>query len=375
MVMDYIDKLVSQLYLVKQPQQAPEPFIRAYKSLSPRLQGSGVPWHLTLPEKLCRAIENDQERFKQELNNLDLSYVENVYVPTEKVFEYIQPAKINVETYQHYSQLDPTTTHHIQSFKPDVNGYAQKVEYDRVSNVTGRFKTVSGPMLLHLPKIYRSVLESRWKDKGAIVSLDYKSLEPRVLLATSGTQPREEIQRDIYEAVKLSLFQDNPEVDRDAVKKIVLSELYGAGIDSLRQRIPNVRDLEVVVEQISEWFGLEGLRAKLYEQWKETGFKYITNFYGRRVKTETSHTLVNHYVQSSAVDVAMLGFLNILQYVEELENQEYIVPIFILHDALILDIHEKCFSLINGLCKLGSVDIKNLESTTFYMSADKEFSR
>lgn len=373
MVMDYIDKLVSQLYLVKQPQQAPERFIRAYKGLSPRLQGSGVPWHLTLPEKLCRAIENDQERFKQELNNLDLSYLENVYVPTEKVFEYIQPAKINVEIYHQYSQLD--STGHIQSFKPNVDGYAQTVEYDRVSNVTGRFKTVSGPMLLHLPKVYRSVLESRWKNKGAIVSLDYKSLEPRVLLSTSGTQPREEIQRDIYDAVMLSLFQDNPEVDRDAVKKIVLSELYGAGIESLRQRIPNVRDLESVVGEISEWFGLEGLRAKLYEQWKETGFRYITNFYGRRVKTETAHTLVNHYVQSTAVDVAMLGFLNILQYVEELDNQEYIVPIFILHDALILDIHENCFSLINGLCKLGSVDIKNLESTTFYMSSDKGFSR
>jgi hypothetical protein len=368
MTMDYIDQLISQLYLVKQPQQAPERFIRAFKGLSPKLQGSAVPWHLTLPEKLYNAIERDQERFHNELNNLNLAYLQDVYIPTQKVFGYLQPAKINTERYQQYSQLDQTG--HIQSFKPDEDGYAQTVEYDRVSNITGRFKTTSGPMLLHLPKIYRSVLESRWKDNGAVISLDYKSLEPRVLRTTSGTQP---IEKDIYESVRSSLFQDNPEVNRDVVKKIVLSELYGAGIESLRQRLQNVRDLESIVGQIGDWFGLDALRSKLYGQWKETDNRYITNFYGRRIKTETAHTLVNHYVQSTAVDVAMLGFLNILEYVEELGKQEDIVPIFILHDALILDIHKNSFSLINGLCKLGSIDIKQLESTPFYMSVDKGF--
>lgn len=119
---------------------------------------------------------------------------------------------------------------------------------------------------------------------------------------------------------------------------------------------------------------LESLRSKLYEQWKETGYKFVTNFYGRRVKTETAHTLVNHYVQSTAVDVAMLGFLNILDYVAEIGKEDEIVPMFILHDALVLDIHENSFSMINGLCKLGSMDIRNLETTTFYMSVDKRFS-
>ena len=78
MVMDHIDQLISQLYLVKQPQQAPERFIKAYKGLSSRLQGSAVPWHLTLPEKLYKAIERDQERFDTELNNLNLAYLQDV---------------------------------------------------------------------------------------------------------------------------------------------------------------------------------------------------------------------------------------------------------------------------------------------------------
>lgn len=369
MVMDHIEELISQLYLVRQPQQPPEPFIRAYRGLSPRLQGNAVPWHLTLPKSLYNQIERDQERFHTELNSLDLGYLQDVYIPTQKVFDYIMPAKINVERYEQYAKLDQTG--HITSFKPNGLGYAQPVEYDRVSNITGRFKTTSGPMLLHLPKIYRSVLESRWGNNGQVISLDYKSLEPRVLLATCGTQPRE---RDVYDSIGLSLFQDNLEVTREVVKKIVLSELYGAGIETLRQRLPNIQNLEAVVKQIAEWFGLESLRSKLYEQWKETGYKFVTNFYGRRVKTETAHTLVNHYVQSTAVDVAMLGFLNILDYVAEIGKEDEIVPMFILHDALVLDIHENSFSMINGLCKLGSMDIRNLETTTFYMSVDKRFS-
>lgn len=372
MFMDSIEQLISRLYLVKQPRQAPECFIKAFKGLSPKLQGSAVPWDLTLPNKLYNEIKKDNERFHAELNNLDLSYLEDVYIPTQKVFDYIQPAKINIERYEQYAQLDATG--HIQSFKPNNDGYAQVVEYDRVKNITGRLKTTSGPMLLHLPRIYRSVLESRWKDNGAVISLDYKSLEPRVLLSISGRQPIEENQRDIYESVRTSLFKNSPEVTREVVKKIVISELYGAGVESLRQRLPNTQDLEVIIGKISEWFGLEALHSKLYEEWKGNGNKYITNFYGRRVKTDTAHTLINHYAQSTAVDVALLGFLNILQYVEDIGKENSIIPIFILHDALILDIEKNSFSLINGLCKLGSVDIKKLESTTFYMSTDREFS-
>jgi len=69
----------------------------------------------------------------------------------------------------------------------------------------------------------------------------------------------------------------------------------------------------------------------------------------------------------------MWGFKNILEYVEELRKLGDIVPLFILHDALILDVNENCFSLINGLVKVGATDIKSLEEHTFYMSVDKEF--
>jgi hypothetical protein len=361
-------QLISKLYLLNQPSTAPERFIKAYKSLSPRLQGNSVPWEYVLPEKVLKAIQEQQNQYQQDMENLDFQYLTNVFIPTEKVLEYLQPAKINTTFYEQCIKQD--TTNHVLSFKPDVNGYAKVVEYDRVSNITGRFKTVSGPMLLHLPKVYRSIVKSRFNN-GRIYSLDYKSLEPRVLLAVNGTQPV--IEQDIYETIKRSLFIEHKDISRDVIKKIVLSELYGAGIDSLHQRLPNVENLETIVEQINEYFGLHKLYSCLLNEWKANNHKFITNFYGRRVKTETTHTLINHYIQSTAVDVAMLGFKNILDYVNELDKLDDVVPLFILHDALILDVNENSFNLINGLCKIGSIDIKQLENVKFYMSADKDF--
>lgn len=358
--------ILSQLYLLDEPPVAPKPIIKAFKGLSSKLQGHSVPWRLTVTEKAFKQIQNDQESYQKELEKIDFRYLVDVFEPTEKVFDYLKPAKINRETFEKYNQVD--TTGHVLTFQPNHNGFAQTVQYDRVATTTGRLKTVSGPMLLHLPKVYRNILESRWIN-GKIISLDYKSLEPRVLLATMGI----ESEKDVYQDVKNNLFPLNDEITRDVVKRIVLSELYGAGIDKIKEKLTAVAEVENIVEQIKKYFLLDQLKTKLYSEWITNNQKYITNFYGRRIKTETSHTLVNHYVQSTAVDVALLGFKNILTYLEGLERLNDIVPLFILHDAIIFDVNLNVLELINGLCKVGSVEIKNLETTTFYMSIDKDF--
>ena len=363
---------IDRFYLLPPQPTPPEPFVRAYKSLGHRFQSNGVPWEFALPNKAYKSFQRDMECYQQLRDGLDLSYYNNTFVPTEEVFEYLQPAKINQERYEQFLPLDQTG--HTRSFQPNSEGYARTVEYDRVSTVTGRLKTTLGPALMHLPRVYRSVIESRWKDKGTVVALDYKCLEPRVLLACSGTQPREGgEERDIYAFIRQELFRDNQEITREVVKKVVLAELYGAGIDTVRAKLPNVSELECVIERISLFFALEALKEKLLEEWNKSDYQWITSFYGRRVKTDNAHTLVNHYIQCTAVDVALWGFLNILRYLRDLET-DYVVPLFVLHDALVLDVHkENGLSLINGLCKIGASDIKNLESTTFYMSIDRGF--
>jgi hypothetical protein len=361
-------KIISQLYLLPSARIAPEKYQKAFRGLSARFQGNAVPWQLTVPEKAYRAIIKDQEEYAGEVQNLDLSYVHKIYEPTNQLFDFLQPAKINTEKYKQYINLD--TTSHAESFAPSEEGYARPVEYDRLSTITGRLKTVSGPRILLLPKVYRGIMESRWGTKGKIISLDYSSLEPRTLLAVSGGQP---IERDVYTHIKDYLFGNINNVNRATVKKIVLSELYGAGLESIKEKLPGVQDVAWIVNEIRNYFGIEKLKEKLYSEWVSTGQRYITNFYGRRVKTENTHTLINHYVQSTAVDISLQGFLNILQFLKEMDRLLDIVPLFILHDAIILDVNENAFTLLNALCKIGSTDINGLSETKFYMSVDKEF--
>lgn len=362
---------VDALYLLPPEPQPHKATQKAYKGLSPKFQGTAVPWNLALSDKAYKSFQRDRELYQQQRDNLSLKYYNETFIPTGKVFEYMCPAKINLSCYERYASVD--TTGHIHSFIPNSDGYANCVDYSRISTTTGRLKTIAGPMLLHLPKIYRGVLESRWSN-GVVLSLDYNSLEPRVLLSVSGTQPVER-GRDIYETIRTNLFPNNQEVSRSVVKKIVLSEIYGAGINTIREQLPNVSNLHDITQQIKNYFNLDPLLERLQYEWKTTGNNWIENFYGRRVKTTSGHTLINHYIQSTAVDVAMLGFKNLLEYVEQLGRLEDIVPLFVLHDALILDINPNAFSLINGLAKVGGTDIKGLENTVFFMSVDKGFTK
>ena len=64
-------------------------------------------------------------------------------------------------------------------------------------------------------------------------------------------------------------------------------------------------------------------------------------------KTE-SNVLINHFVQSTAVDAALLGFHSLMSKLSD----EEVEPLFIIHDALVLDVSP------NSMQKLGEV-IKN----------------
>lgn len=62
----------------------------------------------------------------------------------------------------------------------------------------------------------------------------------------------------------------------------------------------------------------------------------IINRFGRplQVDPEAKNLFVNTYVQSTGVDVAMIGFNSIIEKL----GKEGVRPLFVLHDALILDV-------------------------------------
>ena len=95
--------------------------------------------------------------------------------------------------------------------------------------------------------------------------------------------------------------------------------------------------LRNATEGLISYFGIRLSKAKLVRQLKEKG--YITNVYGRIIKPKKTapHLLYNYFIQSSAVDAALLGFSNGIDLAKK--NEWKVRPLFIIHDAMIIDVH------------------------------------
>jgi len=239
-------------------------------------------------------------------------------------------------------------------------------------------KIKSGPNILLLPKKLRDIVTSRFGKNGNIWYLDYVSLEPRVALAIKQILMASEktpLPMDIY-ALALKTLKLSNEISRETIKQIVLSQLYGQSKSTIIETLEkyNVRDPDEVVEMVNDFFGIDTLRQFILQGYQKTSGTFLRTFYGRHLTPEDGkpHALLNYYVQSTAVDIALLGFAKILEKLSETKKAfDIIVPIFILHDALILDVHKDVEHLIPKLCILNSVGVKEIQEQTFWMTGKK----
>jgi DNA polymerase I-like protein with 3'-5' exonuclease and polymerase domains len=262
---------------------------------------------------------------------LPFDYYEAAWTAGSRVLSSLRPASVDSSVLQRHIETAGQNLPALEGFRPKRSGFAHPVTYDRFSTRTGRLTVSEGPNVLVLKKTYRDVLRSSF-DSGSVVSLDFRALEPRVVLAEAGRYSEAE---DIYEDVAQNVLGGL--VKRDTVKVAVLAELYGISRSSLRAKLGvSDKQLDTFIEIIRLHFGVESLRKRLKEQHTKTG--KITNRFGRplEVPPGQDNLLINTYAQSSGVDVAMLGFDSILQKL----GTDGIRPLFVLHDAVILEVRE-----------------------------------
>ena len=378
---------VMKLYDQPIPEFPPRNYLKAYEGVLKTTPSSRVPWSSCIPDKAY--TQSVRVLAKEILDsfgamNDDLGYYQKTYKHSGRILDNLKPGAVDVMKWKELTFRGESQHSSIRSFRPDESGFTEIPRYSRVATVTGRLKVTGGPDILHLKKTHRDILISRFGDNGSIWQLDYKSLEPRVLLAllvNSGTLPEEERnkvhERDIYQDIKDKLFGHLDSLTRDMIKKIVLSELYGAGLESIAKQLPGelrLSEIDDIANTILDWFKLPELKARLIAEYNANDRKYILNAYGRRVRTSEAqpYMLVNYFTQSTAVDVALHGFSNLVDYVNiELRRGNEIVPLSVLHDALFLDIHKNSAHLIGTLCKVGSIDIPGFESSSFYLQGTK----
>lgn len=291
-----------------------------------------VPWRHVVPAGDYKSfILSLIKNVRQAAGAVDPTYYTETFSRVTPLFEGLEHAAINVPKLEEYLANPKTSNPHtVKSFKPVAGSFARRVEYNRFGTRTGRLTMQNGPDILTLKKDYRDIVTSCFQ-KGSVRYIDFSSLEARVLLTIAGQKVTT---KDLYTKVGRELGLTK---SRKIVKLIVIATIYGSGTGELQQLAGiSERQMHIVQDKIREMFGVETLRKKLSEEWLKQNGK-IRNAYGRVLVVPDESTLINSYVQSTAVDVALLGFWELVKNMKRRGMKSR--PIFILHDAILIDTH------------------------------------
>lgn len=304
----------------------PKRFVTAMSSL----MKTTPPWSKVMPARDHRSfVKNLINEATVAIETINKDYYMNTWVTETAVLQALQPARINFKRFESLSKSGGNSSI-IESFRPDSNGYAKVVEYDRFSTKTGRLTVMSGANILNLKRDFRDVIIPSHPN-GAIAYIDFAALEARVLLYEAGGRCKD---TDMYAFISKELFGGT--APRNAIKLAVISELYGSGKYALGE-VLNIQgnELDEFVGKIHQFFNTKELLKRVKNEFIKTG--KITNRYGRQslVSEPIDRIFINSYAQSTGVDVSLLGFSSLLQKLQLLEG---VRPIFVLHDAMLLDV-------------------------------------
>lgn len=330
--------------------QIPQAYADAMKSL---VTGSNVqiPWQHVLPRSTYENyFKNTVKVIEDTFSELPFAYYESAWTAGSRVLSALKPARVNVDRWNSLLDTAAVNAPVLASFKPDPRGFADIPIYNRFGTRTGRLTVSGGPNILTLKREHRSILQSSFRD-GVVCSLDFRALEPRIVLAEAGRSSESE---DIYGELAEKIFGDQE--NRDAVKVAVISELYGAAKESLRARLGiSQTKIDAFVRGINDFFKLDLLRERLSIQ---ASSGRIINHFGRplQVDPESKNLFVNTYVQSTGVDVSLFGFDIILQKL----GIDGVRPLYVLHDALILDVRG---DRLQDVSELSSVKVPSYDVT------------
>lgn len=356
---------MSKLYGFDLPKFPPKRFKNSFYGLVEK--DTKIPWIDIMPAEIYKKeVGSYVKSVKDSFLNLDTVYFDKCFKQHDELFESLVPARVNTQNFMDTLKTEGGNLN-VRSFTP-TNGYASRVVYDRTFSVTGRLIVKSGPNILSIKKKLRTeLLCSRYGDNGFICVLDYSSLEPRVLLAFMENQ---NIPQDIYAAV---IDELGVEVPRAAIKTAIISRLYGAHDATIEKQLEHMVDYpENVIQMVDEYFQIERAKEIIASEYFKSHSGVLNNYYGRPIMFDNMepYKLLNYFIQSTSVDVALFGFVDIVRRLKAAGLTDRVFPLFVLHDALILDIPNDLKFIVPKLLKAGSLNIPKFESTEFFMTQE-----
>ena len=330
-----------RLNKIKINTEPPQKYRNALRSIG--ISSTGIPWRYVMPldsyKSYCYRVASD---ISKHFEKLDKDYYADTFKPSGGVLKHLKRACIDKKKYLEHarSEASPAALSVLESFEPLDDGLCKPVQYDRYSSKTGRLTVKSGPNIMILKKGYRDILKSSFKN-GKIIQLDYSSFEARLALGLAGKKTN---LNDVYTYISDALFGGT--LKRDSCKTMVLGVLFGMGTEAMANLAGIDRGAaKSAKKKIKDYFNFNKTVQPLIESAESNGS--IHNFYGRKIMADSllPGKLFNLLVQSTGVDASLLGFSSFIQ--AALERQVEVRPLFVLHDALILDCPESSIQQID----------------------------
>lgn len=266
-----------------------------------------IDWSLALgPKRFAASLKSCFRSLAASIERIEKDRYLSTIVSGREVLAALQPAMIDEVALR--AIQSETSLSHSATFSPGPDGFADSIRYSHNTS-TGRLTVSRGPRILSLPKGERKIIKSRWEG-GQVFMIDFVSLEPRVMLLLT----RDEAPMDIYEAMRIEL--DLPDATRAKLKLATISSLYGSKSND-----------PAMVASVNRFFRSSEVGRR------HLSGEEVCNLYGRRLNPEEAILRLPHFIQSTAVDVALNGFSSLLKFLPS-----GCVPIFLIHDAILIDV-------------------------------------
>jgi hypothetical protein len=278
---------------------------------------------LSLPRHFIDKYKLEVDKIDNLIIKKDEKSYRHIFNKNNELFKKIQDIRIDKLLLSMYKKIEKHDGNIslLNSFRD-----GDYIEYTRSEIVTGRLSVKSGPKLMNLPRKYRNILKSRFEN-GEILMVDYKSLEPRVARYIAGEKASEDIYQEICDNMDFL-------VDRSVMKKAVISVLYGISEDNMNIGELSLDKVREIRMKVLEYFNINYI-LKLAMQQSASGY-YMT-YFGRPIhwnKEEVQlNQVLNGYIQGTAVDVALSGFLELVNNFDD-----KMIPIGLIHDAMLVDV-------------------------------------
>jgi|TARA_R110001599_G_scaffold71320_9_gene199177 hypothetical protein len=310
------------LFACQQPSLVPAPVINSFKECG----YNSAPWSKVIPPKKFKKLFMEFiSEMQTAIGIIDHSEYPSFFIETNKLFSYLGSSTVSKARCDSYLKVNDN--HSLKAITGMLKGNKLPVPlYNRVSTKTGRLTIKAGPQILTLKKDFRSIFIPSIPG-NKLYEIDFTSLEPRVALNIAGKQA----DTDVYTSFSVSSGFDIP---RDVSKLATLCALYGAGTSKL-ESVLRTNDHKItakrLLKEVKQYFQISSLSKSLRSQ---ASAGTITNCFGRPIIVDDARDsiLVNNFLQSSATDIALLGFLDFCETLKDI-----VKPIFIIHDALVFE--------------------------------------